>query len=129
MFEHLKHLLQTKQQLKEDLNLDTSFTPFMAQRWISMCDSEKCLAVNETTNKLYQGINDKNSWYKILQVATSPTSNKYIKYIKKKQQSPSKIMKHIQFTANTLQISNKEAQTLLENNPDLMKQLKKNLGE
>lgn len=129
MFEHLKHLIQTKQSLKEDLTIDTSFTPFMAQRWISMHNITSCISINETTNRLYQGLLDKNSWYKMLQVVTPCNSYKYIKYIKKSKNNKAININHINFIADNLQISKKEAAEYITNNPNITKQLKKTLGE
>lgn len=129
MFEHLKHLIQTKQKLKEDLSIDTSFTPFMAQRWVSMYNADHCVIINETTNRLYQGLSDKNSWYKLLQTVTPCNPYKYIKYIKKSKTTKQINAKYIEFTATNLQISKREAEKYIINNPDLIEQLKRSLGE
>jgi hypothetical protein len=129
MFERLKHLIQTKQELKEDLAMDTSFTPFMSQRWLSMYNREYCIRINDTTNRLYQGITDKNDWYRMLQMLVPCNSYRFIKYIKKKKNSKQLNHKYICFVAENLEISKREAEDFLNNNPFVIKQLKKSLGE
>lgn len=129
MFEHLKHLIQTKKVLKEDLVMDTSFTPFMAQRWLSMHSDEYCVSINESTNKLYQGLSDKNHWYMMLQTLVPCNSYKFIKYIKKTKNKQNVNDKYMNFVAENLQISKREALEIIESNPSILKQIKKTLGE
>lgn len=129
MFEHLKHLIQTKQKLNQDLNLDSGFTPFMAQRWISMYNVDHAIVVNESTNRLYQGLPEKNYWYKMLQVLTPCNPYRYIKYIKKSKKEKQINSKYIDFVASSLEISKREASIFIANNSNVIKQLKKTLGD
>lgn len=129
MFEHLKHIIETKDNLDQDLNLDPTFVPFLAQRWVSMYNEKFCLDINETTNYVFRGLYDKNDWYKILQVCTPCNKNKFIKYIKKVKEKEDKDKDYIKFLSSTLEISNKEARETLQNTPSLKKQLKVSLGK
>lgn len=129
MFNHLKSIIETKKPLEEDLNLDSTFTPFIMQRWLSMYNEDFCVYLNETTNKLYGGLTNKNDWYKLFQSTLPSKPNKYIKYISKSKKTKSINDKYISFVAETLEISKREAEFILLSDSKLVKQLKNNLGE
>lgn len=129
MFKILKQIVETKKKINEDLDLDPEFNFFMAQRWISMISPQHCVVLNESTNSLHTGLKSKSEYAKLLQSIIPQNHIGHIKYIKKTKQSKDVNSNIINFLADALEISKREATQYAENNPGIVKSLKKHLGE
>ena len=129
MFTHLKDLIQTKAPLKQNMELDADFNPYMAQRWLSMYNKDFATIINYTTNSSYPALVDKNMWYKLLQTCIPCNPNRYIKYIKKNKKEKTINDNVLSFVSANMEISKREALELLTQDKSLLKNVKKSLGE
>lgn len=88
MFEYLKDILFLKQNKWVNCTDEQSdFNPFILQRWTSMCSSNVVHIINETTNKWFKYLYNKNIIYKILLTVIPQTKFKKVDYIKKENKS------------------------------------------
>jgi hypothetical protein len=129
MFKYLKDIIQTKKPLKDNLDLDAEFIPYMTQRWLSMYSKEYATILNHTTNSAYMAFESKNEWYKFLQVCLPCNPNKYIKYIKKNKKEKDLNDHLVTFLSQAQEISKREAREKLLADKTLFNNVKKALGE
>ena len=114
LFDILKDIVSTKSgKLHKEFDFNTAFkSPYMIQRWISMEHPKNAFIVNETTNKIWRGLdNDKKLWYILLTCLTKkPVSYfKKINYIKKaSEKTDEKYEKAVEMLAKSNEISQRE---------------------
>ena len=96
IFTILNDLLQKK---GGNLHTQTDFTPavkspYLLQRWVSMTTPANVELINETTNKIYSGLENKpDLWYKLFYTVIQKTPNsKKIQYIKKASEKTNETM-------------------------------------
>ena len=88
IYEVIKDIISTKSgELHKCFNFNQAVTSnYILQRWISMDTPETTHLVNETTNKLWLGLDDnKELWYKLLSTLINKKTYRKIIYIKKKE--------------------------------------------
>jgi hypothetical protein len=119
IFTILTDILQKK---KGDLHTDSEFintlkSNYIFQRWVSMSKPMNAYLINETTNKIAQGLgNDLELWYKlfIVLIDKNPTYQK-INYIKKKTVTENDdLQKLIQILQTNNNLSEREVKQYLE---------------
>lgn len=94
-----------------DLNLedDSSFQPFLINRWLSFYSCEIASFVNSTFNKYSTVFEDKNDLFKFYKELTPQRKFKKINYIKKiKAQKNEELDKKIKVIAENKMISQRE---------------------
>ncbi len=126
IFDQLKDIVETKSgTLLDDFDALQNFSPYMINRWLSMYNTSTCILLNETTNKMYRGVETKEQWYKLFLTLTPKQKSKYIKYIKKNKEKISKdYKKEISQLAKYYEVSENEIYNLLELGLIKEKQLK-----
>lgn len=85
IFTILKDVFQTKSgNLSDELDFNESFNPYIFQRWITMESTESAHIANETTNKIWNGLEDNQEmWYKLYITLIKKRNFKKIPYIKR----------------------------------------------
>ena len=127
MFNYLNSILYKSKTEISTINDSADFQPFMAQRWCTMHSLPIATIVNETTNKYWPTLEDKNMWYIALDTIIPRCKFKKISYIKKfKKDLEAKEKEHIQKIANTLEISSREIISYMRNNNLELPTLKNN---
>lgn len=117
MFNYLNGILYKSTIDISSIETDSNFQPFLIQRWCSMHSPAIANLVNETTNKYWQNLDNKNSWYIALDTIIPKSRFKKIVYIKKsKKETDIKEKEYIQKIANTLEISSREVINYIKNN-------------
>ena len=113
----LKDLFQTKSgKLVDAPDFRTNFSPFLIQRWVSMDSKDNAYLVNETTNKLWSGLeDDRELWYKLYMTLISKKVYKKIAYIKKAEKTVNeKRTKLVELLAKRNNISQREVEQNLD---------------
>jgi len=114
LFDFLKDINYRKTgDLLNSLEAEQEFNPFMIQRFLSM-NKKLTVLLNDTTNRLYNVLNEKKDWYKLLLVLVPQNKNKskYIKKIKKEKEIDND--KVIEFIAKNNEISKKEVELYIK---------------
>ena len=131
IFDQLRDLLSEKRNaLADDVEMEKEFSPFLMQRWMSFYSNPFAMLVNSSTNKLWKGIEDKQTWYKLFTGVIPRSKFKNIRYIKKTKDAKTgvKIDKEIvTYLAERFEISKKEISSYLESGTVDIKLLKKQL--
>jgi hypothetical protein len=117
IFDILKDVLNTKSgTLTKESDFSTTFNPYLVQRWVSMDSKENAHLVNETTNKLWSGLeDDKELWYKLYLTLLNKKNYRKIAYIKKSEKVVNeKREKEIEDLAKQYKLSKREVEQYLE---------------
>jgi hypothetical protein len=117
IFHILRDVLQTKSgTLNEKPDFKATFSPFLIQRWLSMESKTNAYLLNETTNKLWSGLeDDKQLWYKLYLVLINKKAYNKINYIKKSEKIVNeKREKEVEELAKRNRISKREIEEYLE---------------
>ena len=118
MFNYLNSILYKSTKNPVDLatlSEETSFQPYLLQRWCSMHSASVAVIVNETTNRYWSVFNDSSMWYVSLNTVLPRCSFKKINYLKKvKNETALKEKETIQKVASSLEISSRELITYIE---------------
>ena len=118
IFEQLDDIVNKKQnKLAENLEDESEFVPFMAQRWLSMHSPHYAEILNVSSNRAWRSLgNDKQLWYKYF-ISIIPRGNsKHFRYIKKASKSPHKKIDDdiITMLAERLEVSKREIKLYIE---------------
>lgn len=102
---------------------DAYASNYLMQRWVSMDSPDNTLKVNETTNKLWKGLeDDKDLWYKLFIALTEKKRFTKISYIKKQKKIVNEKRNNlINMLSNRNEISKRET----EENLNLLEMLGK----
>jgi hypothetical protein len=112
LFDYLNNILYDKE--KELLEENNEFVPFLIQRWLSMHSPEVAYIVNETTNRYWAAMGDKQDWYNMLMTQLPRVKFKKLQYIKKPKETNNKDDELIKRLADNMEISQREVRLLLE---------------
>lgn len=126
IFDQLKDITETKSgELLGDFDTLQNFSPYMINRWLSMYNPTMTHLINETTNQIYKGIENKEQWYKLYLTLIPKQKSKYVKYIKKSKEKTSiENKKEISQLASYYSMSEREIIDLIERGLITKKQLK-----
>jgi hypothetical protein len=119
IFDYINDILYKKKgDLLKKKELESEFQPYMIQRWLSMHSNNNAIILGKTTNKLYNGVENKEQWYKLFLAVLPKAKFKRFKYIKKvKKQSrndPDNIDEAVEFIATSKQMSTREVRQYVE---------------
>jgi len=117
MFAYLnKILFKTKTPDSSNVQEDPEFQPYMVQRWCSMHSSEAATFVNNTSNRVWSSLNDKEHWFKYLYGILPQYKFSRVNYIKKKKEDNknSKDKETVLKIATSLEISSRELNQYME---------------
>lgn len=108
IFDYIKDIIVTK---KGDLPLD-GYVPFLVNRWLSFINPQVCEAINQLNTKIL--LEDKLLHYKlVLSLFPKMEYIPRINYIKKVKEEVEEEDQRIKILAENLEISKREAATLL----------------
>jgi hypothetical protein len=128
IFDILKTILEKNKDLQDENFEDLKeFNPYMIQRWISMHSDLYASLLNESSNRTWKVLDDKDAWYKFYMSIIPKSKNKKINYIKKGTKEKSKTIEKelIEHIAGIYEISQKEALLYIEFGEVDIKLLKK----
>ena len=118
IYDILRDIFQNK---TGDLNKEHSFNEaygsnYLMQRWISMNSPADAYILNETTNKLWRGLeDDKNLWYKLFIAVTKKQKSTKINYIKKEKKTVNDTQdKIVEALTQRNELSKREIETNLD---------------
>jgi hypothetical protein len=117
MFDYLnKVLYKTKGPDTSNIQESEEFVPFMIQRWSSMYSSDIACLINETSNRHWPVLTDKELWFNYLHAVIPQCRFKKIAYIKKKKDTEEKTKNKINVhkVASNLEISSREVNQYIE---------------
>jgi len=115
IFSQLKDIIQTKSgKLLDDMQTYNDFQPYIVSRWLSMHSNVYTYVLNETTNRLYPAIQNKDMWYKLLTSIVPKDKYRYIKYIKKEKKEKHADEDTIAFLATNLRLSKREIKEYIQ---------------
>lgn len=112
LFDYLSNILYDKQ--KELLEEDNEFVPFLIQRWLSMHSGEVAYILNETTNRYWGAMGDKQDWYNMFITQLPKVKFKKLQYIKKPKETNNKDEDTIKRLAENMELSQREVRLYLE---------------
>ncbi len=131
IFDQLRDIITDKRNtLADDVEMEKEFVPYIVQRWLSFYSNQFAVLVNSSTNRLWKGIEDKQTWYKLFTGITPRAKVRNVRYIKKTKETKTsiKIDKEIvTYLAERFEISKKEVSSYLESGTIDIKLLKKQL--
>jgi len=111
LFDVLTSILEKKNQ---EINKNPDFvqavsTNYMLQRWLTMTNGTIASILNDTTNKVWRGLcDDRQMWYKILNVLVPKTKTKPV-YMKKANHTVNKEKeKALELMAKRFELSTRE---------------------
>ena len=115
IFDHLNSILFTKKRDSlTNIDDESTFSPYMANRWISMYSSDLANIINNTSNRYINCFN-KQEFYSFLTSVLPKVRYKRISYIKKKTEKENeKEQNIIELLAKSREISIREAKELVE---------------
>jgi len=119
IFDYLKDIIKEKKgNLITNVDDESTFVPFLVNRWLSMHSPQNAILVNLTGNQNWSIFNTKTEYYKYL-LALIPQDNRiYISYIKKVKENVNKDEEHIEeivsLLSNQLQLSKREIRMYIE---------------
>lgn len=117
IFDYINDILVFKRgNLLDNIDNESTFNPYLINRWISMYSPEYCNVINITTNRLYSIFETKQQQYNFLVSIIPQTHQKRINYIKKqkpdnKQQSYKVAIKKL---AEAVELSEREINDYVE---------------
>lgn len=117
MFDYLnKVLYKTKGPDTNNIQESEEFVPFMIQRWSSMYSPEIARLLNETSNRQWSSLSDKEMWFNYLHAVVPHCRFKKIAYLKKKKDTEEKAKNKetLHKVANYLEISSREVSQYIE---------------
>jgi len=118
IFDFISDILYKKKgDLFSKTEMKSDFNAYLIQRWLSMYSNLNVRLLNVTTNKLYNAIDEKGSWYKLFLVTLPKSKFKRIKYIKKVSKANKKktdLDTAITLVANAQKISEREVREYVE---------------
>lgn len=117
MFDYLnKVLFKTKGPDTSNIQESEEFVPFMIQRWSSMHSPEIANLINETSNRHWSALSDKEMWFNYMHGVIPNCRFKRISYIKKKKDTEEKTKNkdNVNKVANNLEISSREVNQYIE---------------
>jgi hypothetical protein len=112
LFDYLKNILYSKQ--PELLEEENDFVPFLIQRWLSMHSPEVTYILNETTNRYWMALADKQDWYNAFMTSLPRVKFRKLNYIKKAKAENSKDDDTVKLIAKNMEISEREVRLYLE---------------
>lgn len=112
LFDYLKNILYSKK--PELLEEENDFVPFLVQRWLSMHSPEVTYILNETTNRYWMALADKQDWYNAFMASLPRAKFRKINYIKKAKSENSKDDDTVKLIAKNMEISEREVRLYLE---------------
>lgn len=131
IFDQLRDIISEKRnKISEDVEMEKEFVPYMAQRWLSFYSNPFALMLNSSTNRLWRGVEDKATWYKLFTGVIPRSKFRSIRYIKKNKEAKINVKidkEMITYLAERFEISRKEVNSYLESGVVDVKLLKKQL--
>lgn len=117
IFDHLNSILFTKKRdTLTNVDDESTFSPYMTNRWISMYSSDLANIINNTSNRYINCFN-KQEFYNFLSAVLPRVRFKRIAYIKKKtEKKDEKEQNIIELIAKSREISIREARELVKLN-------------
>ena len=114
IFDHINSILFTKKQDNlKNVDDESTFLPFMLNRWISMYSTDLAKIINETTNRYYN-IFSKSEFNSFLTTIIPYSRFKRISYIKKtKKEVDEEDDKKIELIAKNRECSQREVRELV----------------
>ena len=113
IFDHLKSILYTKEDIQHNIDDENEYSPFMINRWCSMYSPELATIINNTTNWLGSIFVTKREHYKFVKSILPKVRFKHIPYIKKVKVDKEE-EKDIELLASSLELSKREIKYLLD---------------
>lgn len=133
IFDYIKGILYTKDDnIFQNLGDESSFNPYLCQRWLSMASPEICKQLNCTSNELWSIHKTKEEWYNFfLVMIPKQTKFKKITYLKKvKSDTKEKELTNIiDFLSKNMELSRREIKDYIDNNNLDVSELKKIIKE
>ena len=117
MFDYLnKVLFKTKGPDTNNIQESEEFVPYMIQRWGSMYSPEVACLINETSNRQWPALTDKEMWFNYMHTVIPRCHFKRINYIKKKKdtEEKGKNKENVIKVADKLEISSREVNQYIE---------------
>ena len=74
-----------KMHATENMEAESSWQPYMVNRWLSMLDASAATIINETVNKYHQVFSNKQDYYQFMVHVLPHYRKQRIHYIKKTQ--------------------------------------------
>lgn len=101
--------------LLDDPDNISLFNHFLLQRWCSFYSESFVKLLNETSNRLYSVLENKETWYKFLLTIIPKSRIKKISYIKKEKKQPKQQTKQaLTFLAKSKELSIREVREYSE---------------
>ncbi len=123
IFDQIKCLAFTKQPI-DVMQTDQPISPYMIQRWLSMYSPQVALLINATSNRLWSGIaSDPQVFVDLLDVVVPKLPYARISYIKKPVSDKPEATNQsetVELVAKLLQISQRESETYVQQDPTLI---------
>lgn len=99
------------------INEDSTFQPFLMQRWCTMHSAAVTTICNETSNRYWSVLETNKEWYALLTTTIPKCNFKKIAYHKKtKNEANTKEKDYIQKVATSLEISSRELISYIKDN-------------
>lgn len=87
VFDIIDGIAFSKKQNLLEQDIETKYSPYMVNRWLSMLDPSAAKIINETLNKTYNVFNHPTDNYKFLVNVLPKYRRQRIQYIKKNTES------------------------------------------
>lgn len=115
IFNYVDSILFDKQHL-DDVKCDESqYNSYMVNRWCSMCTTDSAMIINETTNRYWSVMTQKQDHYDFLLNLMPTHRRKKLSYIKKvKDEANKKEDDNIKQIARRLELSTREVKLLMQ---------------
>jgi hypothetical protein len=114
IFNYVDSILFDKQHL-DDVKYDESqYGNYMVNRWCSMCTTDSAEIINETTNKYWSVMTQRQDHYEFLLNLMPTQRRKRLSYIKKiKEDVDKKTDDNIQHIARNMELSTREIKMMM----------------
>lgn len=116
IFDYVGSILYTKDaSVFSNVDDESTFNPYMVNRWISMYSPEMANMVNQTTNKYVNIFNTKQEYFQFFVSVYPRLRQKRINYVKKaKAEKEKEVDEKIPLIAKNLECSQREINNYLE---------------
>ncbi len=109
IFDFLRDILFDKSGVSmSNVDDESSYSPFMVNRWVSMYSPQLTVLINETSNRYWSLLSDKRDNYNFLLKILPMCPNRRIHYIKKVKTEPTEISEIVDILAKNMELSKRE---------------------
>lgn len=109
IFNNINDILYTKNGKSiENIEDENDFQPFLVNRWLSMHSPEVAYVVNETSNRYYSTMDDKQMCFRFLKSTVPKAKWKKFNYIKRIKKDKENLQEVVDLLASNLELSRRE---------------------